>query len=133
MTTKVPKGIKKERERNKMSNVQEKENKEKQIKKNKKDNSNWKWFIQVFIMTFILSMIFSYISANGVSHLNLVSAILILVLVIGIGIFFDIIGVAVTVANEHEFHAKATKKVKGSKASIKLIRNAPKVDRKSVV
>ena len=43
------------------------------------------------------------------------------------GIFFDIIGVAVTVANEHEFHAKATKKVKGSKDSIKLIRNAPKV------
>lgn len=43
------------------------------------------------------------------------------------GIFFDIIGVAVTVANEHEFHAKATKKVKGSKDSIYLIRNAPKV------
>ena len=44
-----------------------------------------------------------------------------------LGIFFDIIGVAVTVANEEEFHAKATKKVKGSKASIQLIRNAPKV------
>ena len=40
---------------------------------------------------------------------------------------FDIIGVAVTVANEEEFHAKATKKVKGSKDSIKLIKNAPKV------
>ena len=47
--------------------------------------------------------------------------------IIGIGIFFDIIGVAVTVANEHEFHAKASKKIEGSKASIKLIRNAPKV------
>ena len=30
-------------------------------------------------------------------------------------------------ANEEEFHAKATKKVKGSKDSIKLIKNAPKV------
>lgn len=100
------------------NNKQEKEGKE---------NSNIKWFIEVFIMTFVLSMIFSYISANGVSHLNLISAILILILVILIGIFFDIIGVAVTVANEHEFHAKATKKVKGSKDSIKLIRNAPKV------
>lgn len=106
-----------------MDNTQE--NKENQ--KNKKEHSNIKWFIQVFIMTFILSMIFSYISANGVSHLNLISAILILILVIAIGIFFDIIGVAVTVANEHEFHAKATKRVKGSKDSIKLIRNAPKV------
>ncbi|MBP9921768.1 MAG: hypothetical protein KBF09_01255 [Clostridia bacterium] len=74
------------------------------------DKEQIKWFIQVFIMTFILSMLFSYISANGVSNLSLIPAILILILVIGIGIFFDIIGVAVTVANEHEFHAKASKK-----------------------
>lgn len=91
------------------------------------DKEQIRWFIQVFIMTFILSMLFSYISANGVSNLSLIPAILILILVIGIGIFFDIIGVAVTVANEHEFHAKASKKIEGSKASIKLIRNAPKV------
>lgn len=91
------------------------------------DKEQIKWFIQIFIMTFILSMLFSYISANGVSNLSLIPAILILILVIGIGIFFDIIGVAVTVANEHEFHAKASKKIEGSKASIKLIRNAPKV------
>lgn len=91
------------------------------------DKEQIKWFIQVFIMTFVLSMLFSYISANGVSNLSLIPAILILILVIGIGIFFDIIGVAVTVANEHEFHAKASKKIEGSKASIKLIRNAPKV------
>ena len=78
-------------------------------------------------MTFILSMVFSYISANGVSNLSIIPAIIILIVVILVGIFFDIVGVAVTVANEHEFHAKATKKVKGSKASIQLIRNAPKV------
>lgn len=100
---------------------------QKSNKKEKKEPSNIKWFIEVFIMTFVLSMIFSYISANGVSNLSLFPAILILVLVIAIGIIFDIVGVAVTVANEHEFHAKATKKVKGSKDSIKLIRNAPKV------
>ena len=95
--------------------------------KAKKDNSEIKWFIKVFIMTFVLSMLFSYISANGVSNFSLLPAVLILVLVILVGIFFDIVGVAVTVANENEFHAKATKKVKGSKASIQLIRNAPKV------
>ena len=94
---------------------------------NKKEKTNVKWFVEVFIATFILSMLFSYISANGVSNLNLISAILILLVVIGLGIFFDIVGVAVTVANEHEFHAKASKKIEGSKASTKLIRNAPKV------
>ncbi len=97
------------------------------MKKEDKKYSDIIWFIEVFIATFILSMLFSYISANGVSNLSLIPAILILVLVIVIGIIFDIIGVAVTVANEHEFHAKATKKVKGSKNSIRLIRNAPKV------
>ena len=102
---------------------------EKVVKKNKKskENQDFKWFIEVFIMTFILSMLFSYISTNGVSNLSLIPAILILVAVIGVGIIFDIIGVAVTVANEEEFHAKATKKVKGSKSSIKLIKNAPRV------
>ena len=79
------------------------------------------------LLLFILSICFSYISTNGVSHLNLVASIFILIAVIAIGIIFDIIGVAVTVANEHEFHAKATKKVKGSKDSIKLIKNAPRV------
>lgn len=98
-------------------------------KKNKdtKRNQEFKWFIEVFVMTFILSIFFSYISTNGVSNLSLIPAILILIAVIGVGIIFDIIGVAVTVANEEEFHAKATKKVKGSKSSIKLIKNAPKV------
>ncbi len=92
-----------------------------------KEHLQIKWFIQVFIITFALSMLFSYVSANGVSNLSLIPAIFILILVIGIGILFDIIGIAVTVANEQEFHAKATKKVKGSKASIQLIKNAPKV------
>ena len=95
--------------------------------KEKKKDENMKWFIEVFIMTFILSIVFSYISTNGVSNLSLIPAILILVGVILVGIIFDIVGVAVTVADEHEFHAKATKKVKGSKDSIKLIRNAPRV------
>ena len=85
-----------------------------------KDHSKFKWFIEVFILTFVLSICFSYISTNGVTNLNLPLSILILVAVIGVGIIFDIIGVAVTVANEEEFHAKATKKVKGSKDSIKL-------------
>ncbi len=96
-------------------------------KSKKEEHSTTKWFIQVFAMTFILSIIFSYISTNGVSNLSIIPACLILILVITVGIIFDIIGVAVTVANEKEFHAKATKKVKGSKDSIKLIKNAPKV------
>ena len=99
----------------------------KNSKKKDKEDSKYKWFIQVFITTFILSICFSYISTYGVSNLNLVSSIIILIAVIAIGILFDIIGVAVTVAKEEEFHAKATKKVTGAKTSLKLIKNAAKV------
>jgi len=99
----------------------------KNSKNKEKDHSKMKWFIQVFITTFILSICFSYISTYGVSNLNLASSIIILIAVIAVGIIFDIIGVAVTVAKEEEFHAKATKKVNGAKTSLKLIKNASKV------
>ncbi len=95
--------------------------------KTKNENSELKWFIIVFVTTFILSIIFSYISTNAISSLELFPAILILILTIFIGIIFDIIGVAVTVAKEEEMHAKASKKIQGAKTSIKLIRNSSKV------
>ena len=38
----------------------------------KKEHSDIKWFIQVFLITFILSIVFSYISTYGVANLNLV-------------------------------------------------------------
>ena len=103
------------------------ESKDKNIKKEKKSDSHIKWIIEVFIITFISSICFSYISTNGVSKLSIIPALFILFLVIFAGIFFDIIGVAVTVANEDEFHAKATKKAKGAKTSLRLIKNSVRV------
>ncbi len=89
--------------------------------------NNINWIISVFITTFLLSITFSFISTNSISNLSIFPASLILILVIFIGIIFDIIGVAVTVADEHEFHAKASKRIPGSKLSVKLIRNSSKV------
>ena len=43
------------------------------------------------------------------------------------GILFDLIGVAVTVAEEKDFHAKASKKIKGAKTGLKLIKHSSKV------
>ena len=100
---------------------------ENKVKKEKKSDGHLKWIIQVFLITFILSICFSFISTNGVSKLDIIPAIIVLFAVIFIGILFDIIGVAVTVANEEEFHAKATKKAMGAKTSLKLIRNSAKV------
>lgn len=95
--------------------------------KTKKENSELKWFFTVFITTFILSIVFSYISTNAIALLELFPAILVLIITIFVGIIFDIIGIAVTVAKEEELHAKATKKIQGAKTSIKLVRNSSKV------
>ena len=95
--------------------------------KTKNNNSDLKWFISIFIITFILSILFSYISTNAISSLELFPATLVLILTIFIGILFDIIGVAVTVAKEEEMHAKASKKIEGAKTSIKLIKKSAKV------
>ena len=94
---------------------------------NKNDNSEFKWFITVSITTFLLSILFSFISTTAISGLAIIPAIIILILVIFLGIVFDIIAVAVTVGEEADFHAKAAKKIKGAKTSIKLIRNSSKV------
>ena len=90
----------------------------------KKDSNKISWVIKVILITFIISLCMSYITTNRISNLNIGIALLILITVILIGIVFDIIGVAVTVADEAELHAKATKKIKGSKTAIKLIKNA---------
>ncbi len=95
--------------------------------KSNKKNSPSKWVITVSIVTFLLSLFFSFLSNVAVNGLNIVSAIIVLILVIFIGILFDLIGVATTVAKEEEFHSMASKKIKGSKGAIKLIRNSPKV------
>ncbi len=95
--------------------------------KKSEEPSILKWFFTITLVTFILSMFFTYISTSSINNISLPLAILLLVFVIFIGIFFDIIAVAVTVANESNFHAKASKKVRGSKKAITLIRNAPRV------
>lgn len=94
------------------------------MKKEKKTHS---WVITVAITTFLLSLFFSYISNTAITNLEVIPGIIILLVVIGMGILFDLIGVAVTVAKEESFHAKASKKIKGSKTAIKLIRNSSKV------
>ena len=97
------------------------------MQKKKNSNTNIKWAIQAFVLTFVLSSIVSFISNNGVEKLNLFSSIIILMVVILIGILFDMLGIAVTVAPEDDFNAKATKKAKGAKSSLMLIKNSSKV------
>jgi CBS domain containing-hemolysin-like protein len=86
------------------------------------------WVIMVGFWTFILAVIFSLVTQLLLKNLQsvLISFIL-LILVIFIGIFFDIIGTAITAADEKPFHSKAAKKIYGAKKGIYLVRNAEQV------
>ena len=96
-------------------------------KEEKKEKWKYLWAVQALFITFFLSLLISFISTNAINNLSLLPAILILLIVIFLGIIADTIGVAVTVGNEEDFHAKASKKIEGAKSSIKLIRNSAKV------
>ena len=100
--------------------------KEKKEKPKSKNSSN-SWVIFIAITTFILSLTFSFISNTVISNLSIIIGLIVLIIVIAIGIIFDLIGVAVTVGNEEDFHAQASKKIKGAKTSIKKNRNSAKV------
>ena len=91
------------------------------------DKYNIKWVIMITIWTFILAIIFNIITEGLVNNLGILLAIIILIIIILIGIFFDTIGIAVTIAREKPFHAMAANKVEEAKYAIKLVRNAGEV------
>ena len=97
------------------------------MKKDNKEKTEVSWFIIIFVVTFMLSILFSFISTNAITGLEIAPALIILIIVIFVGIAFDLVGVAVTVAKEEGFHAQASKKIIGAKTSLKLIRNSSKV------
>jgi hypothetical protein len=104
----------------------------KNVKFNKKRTtagkvSQNKWVIQIILLTFIISAGFSFVSEVLLRNVEILVAFIILILIIGIGIIFDIIGVAVTAADETPFHSMSSRKLMGAKTSVALIRNASKI------
>lgn len=88
---------------------------------------NRKWVVSITIISFFISSCLSLISSNLLEDVHINISIIIVLIIVLIGIVFDIIGIAVTAADESPFHAMASRKLYGAKQSIKMIRNANKV------
>lgn len=86
-----------------------------------------KWILTVFMLSFILSVIFSGLSTSITNKFHTIILVGTILLVIAIGIIFDMIGVAVLTCKESNLHAMASKKMKGAKQAISLIKNSTKV------
>ncbi len=96
-------------------------------KKEKKEKSPARWALVIFFVTIFISGIISLISEEIMAVSGMAVAFVILLAIILVGIIFDIIGVAVTSADEKPFHSMAARKVPGARESINLLRSAEKV------
>ncbi len=86
-----------------------------------------KYPLKVLFITLIMSFILNISSEALLSNVGLIVSIIILIVFIGVSILFDMIGVAVTAGNLEPFLSRASKKEKGAKEAIKLIKNAEKI------
>jgi len=113
--------------------MKDKKNKEKYNKKASKKNKNismkadYKWIITITLTAFVITFIMSTFSEIALKDISLIFSILIVVIFISLGIIFDMIGVAVTVADKKVFHSMASKRVSGAKIALKIIENNSKV------
>ena len=90
-------------------------------------NKTIRWVITIFFVTILISGTISFCSDMLMESSNIVVAFLILLLIVLVGIIFDVIGVAVTSADEKPFHSMAARKVPGGLEAIRLLRNAERV------
>ena len=86
-----------------------------------------KWIILISIVSFLISLLFSFIGETVIPNAHLAISIILVFFFIFLGIIFDIIGISVTVADLKTFNSMATKKVKGAKLAVRMIKNASKV------
>ena len=103
---------------------------DKKIDKPKKRIIRWKWCIEILFITLVLSFSLSLLSelllSSSGSLLVTLLSVGLLILFILIGVFCDMIGVAMARADASPFMAMASKKIRGAKETISLLKNADK-------
>ena len=90
-------------------------------------NKTIRWVVTIFFVTMLISGTITLVSDAIMEVSGILVCFLILLAIILVGILFDIIGVAVTSADEKPFHSMAARKVPGAHEAIALLRNAERV------
>lgn len=109
---------------NELKNLIEQTKKKEKINKNK---TEWNWIFKVVLISFTLSIVMSYVSTATIPNINIIAGTVVTLLFIGLGILFDIIGVAVTSADEKVFNSMSARKIKGASLAVRMKKSAPKV------
>lgn len=95
---------------------------------NNKSTVSGRYIFLVGIGSFLLAVVFTFLSETVASRLNSIFwSSVFLILIFLINMLADIVGTAVTAASHIPFNAKAAKRVWGAPQGLQLIRNADKV------
>ncbi len=86
-----------------------------------------RWVVTIFLVTILISGVITLVSNVVMETSTMLVAFVILLIIVLVGIMFDIVGVAVTSADEKPFHSMAARKVPGAQEAIRLLRNAGRV------
>ena len=93
-----------------------------------KKKTNIKWLIKIVIISLVASIVFTLASTEIIGRTGYIISFAILATFIVIGIVFDVIGIAMTAANEAPFNSMATRRQRGAAESLRMIKNAEKVN-----
>ena len=96
-------------------------------KEKKAKNENLRWLLTIFPVTILVSGTISFVSDALMEASGIFVAFVVLFLIVFLGIVFDVIGVAVTSAEEKPFHSMAAKKDPAAVECIHLLRKADRV------
>ncbi len=96
-------------------------------KKEKAKQNQRRWVLTVVVLSFVLSIVMSFLTSLFVESAGLFVALMALIMLVLLGIITDVIGTAVTSAEDQPFIAMASKRITGAKQALRLIRMAEKV------
>lgn len=93
----------------------------------KKQPKWWVWPVKILVIAVFLSLSFSVLSEMLLSSVGIAISVLVIVLLLAVGIISDMIGVASTACSIEPFAAMRSRKVKGAKLAMSLVKNSEKV------
>lgn len=106
------------------------EKEEKKVsKKNikKKKQAWWIWPLKILVLTLVLSFSFSVLSELVLSSAGIVISIFIIIALLVLAVLFDMIGVAAASCSLDPFTAMSSRKVRGAKEAIFIVKKADRI------
>ena len=85
------------------------------------------WGLGVLVLSFALTVLFSFLTEVSVKGSPLYVCIIVLVVLLIVNIVCDVLANAIISCNPEAFHAMASKKIKGAKRAVSFCRNATKL------